>query len=563
MTRFVFVVCCLLVSGCAFIDDFSRFEVDPNRADAGDAGTPPDARVIDAPGCVARPETCNGEDDDCDGTTDEEPTECSSPNGLVGCVAGSCEMTECVGGFEDCTDEPGCETDPTSDAEHCGGCGMGCLTGQLCTASTCAYPRITAHYILEGTGNSALRHVATDATSAIVVAGTSGGDGTLAETPVAAPGDIVARIEPSGTVDWIAPSPIFANDIAVIPTGVVYVAGSYSGTLAFGAGTTSSRGGTVDAAILSYEPNGAPRNVHAAGSSTGSDSLNGIDVRDGRWAFVGSADGALQGETHAGGRDAFAGASLSDLGPFPEQYGGTESDVLYGVALASDGGYTVIGRYGGSADFGGTMPAPDYMERFSTTSLIIASYTLEATQTWQLTLPRYYAESGNRAQVAVDRDGNVYWTAGLTGGTADRPDLGTGPLPGLFVIASYTADGVLRWAVSTSANVSDSSISLSSDESLLYLAGDYFGTSEVIPGGDPFPDGGETDCAVLALETETGELRWGTTITSADSVRCEGVAAQGPGVWVAGSFRGTVNFGGELATAAVGTNDGFVAFLEP
>ena len=59
MTRFVFVVCCLLVSGCAFIDDFSRFEVDPNRADAGDAGTPPDARVIDAPGCVARPETCN------------------------------------------------------------------------------------------------------------------------------------------------------------------------------------------------------------------------------------------------------------------------------------------------------------------------------------------------------------------------------------------------------------------------------------------------------------------------------------------------------------------------
>ena len=562
MRRLTPLVACALITGCAFIDDFGKFEVDPVGADAGDAGRQPDTGPPPPDSGRCGPETCNGEDDDCDGTTDEEPTECSFPNAVVGCVAGACEMTGCVEGFLDCDGEAGCEVDPMTDRQNCGGCGVTCSTGQTCGTSGCQYPSVTAQHILTSPGNAALRRVGLDGTGAIIVTGTTGGSASLDGTAAPSSDDIVARIASSGTVEWIESSPVFIRDIAVIPTGVVYAAGSYTGTLSFGGGSLSSRGGTADAVVLSYEPTGAERSPGAVGSSTGSDALEGIAVREGRWAYVGSADGALPGESHAGRRDAFAGSSLSDLGPFPDQYGGTEDEVLYDVALQADGSYTVIGRYGGTADFGGAENAPDYMEMFSTTSLIVATYDSDGNQTWQLTLPRYYAEGGNRAQVAVDSSGNVYWAAGITGGGSSRPDLGSGPLPGLFIIASYSPDGAFRWAQSTTANVADAGISLSESGTLI-VAGDYFGEGDVIPGGDRFPDGGETDCAVLAFDTSTGELLWGTTLTSADSVRCDGVAASGRGAWIGGSFRGTVNFGGRLVTAPSGTSDGFLVFVEP
>jgi hypothetical protein len=45
------------------------------------------------------------------------------------CETGSCGYGECVGGFLDCDDNrgTGCETDPLTDIEHCGGCDQPCL----------------------------------------------------------------------------------------------------------------------------------------------------------------------------------------------------------------------------------------------------------------------------------------------------------------------------------------------------------------------------------------------------------------------------------------------------
>ncbi|HBQ12420.1 MAG TPA: hypothetical protein DEF51_15155 [Myxococcales bacterium] len=563
MTRFVFVVCCLLVSGCAFIDDFSRFEVDPNRADAGDAGTPPDARVIDAPGCVARPETCNGEDDDCDGTTDEEPTECSFPNGLVGCVAGSCEMTECVGGFEDCTDEPGCETDPTSDPEHCGGCGMACLTGQVCATSGCAYPRITAHHVLSDSGDARVYEVAVDASGGVVVAGLASNAGRrFSGSVVPGTGTVLARLSTPTTVDWARVGPTELLDLSVGDTGVIFVASTFSGSLSFGTSNVSSRGDTVDGVILSYEPSGAERSAAERGTSDGYDTLRAVEARGGRWAIAGDTDGVFTGEAARGDHDAFVGASITSFAPFPNQYGGPGRDRFYDVALGADGSYTAIGFYYGEAAFGGPSPAPDHGEAVLEQSLIVSSYASDGVQRWQVTHPRYFGESGNEAHITVDDDGNTYWTCGFWGGARTPPDLGAGPLDAPFVIASYDSAGSLRWATSTFANVADADLTVSSD-GILYVTGDYFEMSALVPGGDAFPWSGEQDCAVLAYDAATGDFLWGRSINSADRVSCSGVAAQAGGVWVVGSFRGTVDFGGSLETATAGTSDGFLAFIEP
>ena len=103
---------------------------------------------------VTSDETCNDVDDDCDGTTDEgfdtntDPmncggcgVECIFRNGSGTCSGGSCVITGCDTGFEDCDTDGanGCETNTTSDANHCGGCNNSCEmpVGRICCMSGC------------------------------------------------------------------------------------------------------------------------------------------------------------------------------------------------------------------------------------------------------------------------------------------------------------------------------------------------------------------------------------------------------------------------------------------
>lgn len=88
-------------------EDGSTCVAPEGAIDAGvDASTSSDAGT-DA--CAAAPEVCNHIDDDCDGTIDEDPTECSFPNATTVCDTGTCGMGECSVGFADCTEEAGCE----------------------------------------------------------------------------------------------------------------------------------------------------------------------------------------------------------------------------------------------------------------------------------------------------------------------------------------------------------------------------------------------------------------------------------------------------------------------
>jgi hypothetical protein len=112
--------------------------------DAG-AGCVPNPNTKDQVCPLVCPETCNGEDDDCDLRVDETEANasCSAPNTTEVCMKGKCLITACDESFSDCNDDAsdGCETDLGSDPDHCGACRTRCVPvvdSASCIEGVCA-----------------------------------------------------------------------------------------------------------------------------------------------------------------------------------------------------------------------------------------------------------------------------------------------------------------------------------------------------------------------------------------------------------------------------------------
>ena len=83
--------------------------------------------------------TCASKDDPNAGCASPECTPCAAAtNAAPACAAGACSFT-CTPGFSDCDGNPanGCEAQPSSDPANCGGCGKVCGTANTNAASKC------------------------------------------------------------------------------------------------------------------------------------------------------------------------------------------------------------------------------------------------------------------------------------------------------------------------------------------------------------------------------------------------------------------------------------------
>ena len=92
-------------------------------------------------------ETCDGEDDDCNGAVDDGVVLAPLPNATAGCVGGMPSIVRCNPNFENCngTVADGCEVNLTSDSANCRFCGNACTSvggdSRSCVGGEC---RITS-----------------------------------------------------------------------------------------------------------------------------------------------------------------------------------------------------------------------------------------------------------------------------------------------------------------------------------------------------------------------------------------------------------------------------------
>lgn len=111
-------------------------QCDDNNIVAGDGCSA--TCQTETPSCVSTTEVCDGKDNDCDGTNDEEAYCAAVPNSNPFCSAGTCIISACYTGYGNCDQNAlnGCEIDLKTSNSHCGSCGHVC-TGTTNGTATC------------------------------------------------------------------------------------------------------------------------------------------------------------------------------------------------------------------------------------------------------------------------------------------------------------------------------------------------------------------------------------------------------------------------------------------
>ncbi|MDX2038624.1 MAG: Ig-like domain-containing protein [Isosphaeraceae bacterium] len=315
-----------------------------------------------------------------------------------------------------------------------------------------------------------------------------------------------SRVAPA--IDFIAatglhvvgsPSDLDVNALALGPGGEIYLTGSFQGTASFdpanSANTRVSKG-SRDSFIASYTANhqlrwvvtfeGSSSTSSGQGSSIGVDPLGAVYVAGG---FVGTVDfdpSASRFDLLSPARTDIFVAKLSSAGTLlwaRSVPGSLETTHhAHGLAVDSDQGVIISGSYAGSATFGAqTLVATGPTEAYA------AKLSAAGDFLWAVGTRGGAGTVAEMRGVAVDSSGNIT-AAGFSTGTVDfDPSSGTRSLvsQGIRDVAvwSLTPTGSLRWAVGFGGSDVDWANEVAIDPTGgVFVAGSYTGTVDFDPG---------------------------------------------------------------------------------
>ena len=236
-------------------------------------------------------------------------------------------------------------------------------------------------------------------------------------------------------------------------------------------------------------------------------------------------------------------------------FGGAGGGSGLAVAIDSNDNVVMTGYFTGTVDFGGSL-----LTSAGGADVFVAKYAPTGQLLWSKrfgspVLAAFIKESGN--SIAVDPNDEIVVT-GIFEGTAD---FGGAPLASagqidLFV-AKYSAEGQHRWSKRFGDRGSlDSGNAVAVDSSAnVLVAGSFAGSVDF--GGGRLAGAGST--IFIAKYSPAGNHFWSKSFGGSNSDSARGIAVTGSGdVLLTGTFEKTVNFGGGALTSA-GQDDIFVA----
>jgi hypothetical protein len=196
-------------------------------------------------------------------------------------------MTGCESGFLDCTVEAGCETDPMTEAAHCGGCGDPCGFGQRCVASACGLPTVEDVLVFPSNRDVGVGGLSVDAADNIYMSvrfevSVDLPGGTVSGGDFFRPASALFKLSPTYTREWVyvveSSGPVGAISVAVRDSGVSFFAGNAVGSTLTLDTTVRTHASLTQALFMwSFDPSGSTRwlrNLWASGGASRSQAVS-------------------------------------------------------------------------------------------------------------------------------------------------------------------------------------------------------------------------------------------------------------------------------------------------
>jgi hypothetical protein len=473
-------------------------------------------------------ETCNGLDDDCDGTVDEgeAQTACRSANAVAGCIAGHCQIASCIAPYANCDANPDCEANLTTGST-CGSCGVQCpMLGALCGATDHCVPIPQGWSMnVSSMGGDGIADVIAGPGGALVTGGGHGYTFTIAGTSPSAgyfgtDDAWIGAFDTSGTLLWFreiaTPGGDDINAIVVDPltNAAFYAGGIYgAGSSTFSAPAVTAESGFVQnfdsnsgvnlAPTLSFAATSGSSNVWALDSSASGLTVAGWFSADVAIpAPAGSPTAAAVLTPASGAHDSFiARYSSAQLLQWYVQVVGDGDDQVYGIDVDAGGvTYAVIQSDSMNPSIGSPCTEP----RIGLHDVVIVALDTSHNPIWWR---RFGSLGDDAAADLVVSGGRVY----VVGTVAPNATFGSGTLIAghgghdAFVAALDATTGHTLWANTYGGTADENGTALTLARGQLYLAmGTNVGTMQL--GNVPYTTT-YSQAIVVSLTTE-GAVRW-------------------------------------------------------